>query len=129
MPVLIEVKDGKGILLLSSGIVTGQEFLEISRNLVSKHNQGLRYAIVDITDFDGIHASTAEIRTIALENKRLAEIAEPGMRVAIAAQRDIAFGLARMWEAFASHDTGWRISVFRSRSEADAWVHQDIENV
>jgi hypothetical protein len=41
--------------------------------------------------------------------------------VAIVAPSDLAFGIARMWEAFAEV-TRWNTHVFRSRAEADPWL-------
>jgi hypothetical protein len=48
----------------------------------------------------------------------------PNMLVAIAAPRDYAFGMARMWQAFVE-DTGWNTAVFRSRAAASDWLREN----
>ncbi len=70
--------------------------------------------------------TTDAIRSVVAENKRLAAIAEPGTLVAIAAPQELGYGLARMWEAYAHHETGWRTSVFHSRADADLWIQHNL---
>jgi hypothetical protein len=125
MPVTVEKRSDNGLVLLYSGVLTGEEVINVKRTLITEQNRGLRYLIVDTTATNEIHISGAELRGIAEENKRLAAIAEPGMLAAVAAPQDLAFGLSRMWEVIAS-DTGWRTSVFRSRAEADAWIQRNL---
>jgi hypothetical protein len=86
----------------------------------------MRYAIVDLSEAEEIHVSPAELRATVEEDKHIAQIAEPGMLVVIAAPQDLGFGLARMWEAFVSRDTKWRISVFRSIDDATAWIQKSL---
>jgi hypothetical protein len=126
VPVTVENQNDMGVVLTCSGLGTGEEFINVARSLVTERNRGLKYIIVDLTEIDDFQASTAEVRAVASENVQLAHIAEPKMLVAVAATKDIGFGIARMWEVYASFKTAWRISVFRSRGEANAWIQQNL---
>ncbi len=124
--VTVEVRNDKGLVLLCSGVLTGEELINVKRSLVTEQNKNLRYIISDLTHVHEFQIPTDVVRTMVAENKRLAVIAEPGMLVAIAAPQQLGFGLARMWEAYADHETGWRISVFHSRADADLWIQQNL---
>lgn len=128
MPVTVEALHDGGVVLHYSGVLTAVEIIRAKRSLVSEQNRGLHYLIVDASAADEFHISTDELRVIAKENKRLAAIATSGMPVAIAAPQDLGFGLARMWKVFAA-ETGWRISVFRSRAEAESWIQGRLHRV
>jgi hypothetical protein len=121
MAITIEGINDKGVVLTSSGIVTGAELVQVCGSLVTEHNSGLQYAVVDLTNMDEVHASRDELLAVADKNKLLAAIAHPRMRVAVAAPHDLAFGLSSMCKAFMSRDTGWQIAVFRSRADANSW--------
>ena len=125
MAVTVEARSDKGLVLSYSGILTGQEIVDVKRTLITEQNRGLRYLIIDTTATDEIHISPSEIRRIVEENMRLAAITEPGMLAAVAAPQDLAFGLSRMWEVISS-GTGWRTKVFHSMAEADSWIARNL---
>jgi hypothetical protein len=126
MAVFVEWRHDKGIVLLYSGVLTGEELIAVNRSLVTERSGGLRYAIVDLSAVDELLISVADIRATIKDDKLLSGIAEPGMLVAIAAPQDLGFGLARMWEAFAGHETKWRIAVFRSIDDASLWIQKSL---
>lgn len=128
MAITIELRDDKGLILSCSGVLIGKELISVKRSLVTEQNKGLRYHIADLTAVDEIHISNAEIQAIVEVDKRLAAISQPGMPVAIVAPQDLGFGLARMWEVFASRETGWHTSVLRSRADADLWIQQNLKS-
>ena len=128
MAVTVEVRGDGGIVLHYFDVLTAEQIIQAKRSLVTEQNRGMKYLIVDIAADVEIHISSAELRAIVEENKRLAAIAVPAMPVAIAAPQDLAFGLARMWEAYAQ-ETGWRINVVRSRAEADSWIQKNLSQV
>jgi hypothetical protein len=45
----------------------------------------------------------------------------PGLLVALVAERNVVFALARMWEAFIG-GIGWETKIFPSITEAQDWV-------
>ena len=124
--VTVEVRNDKGLVLLCSGVLTGEELINVKRSLVTEQNKNLRYIISDLTHVHEFQIPTDVVGAMVAENKRLAAIAEPGMLVAIAAPQQLGFGLARMWEAYAHHETGWRTSVFHSRADTDLWIQQNL---
>ena len=126
MAVTVEVQNDKGLVLSCSGVLTGKELIDVKSSLVTEQNKHLRYIITDLTHVHEFQISSDAIRKMVAENKRLAAIAEPGMLVAIAAPQELGYGLARMWEAYAHHETGWRTSVFHSRADADLWIQHTL---
>jgi hypothetical protein len=127
MAVTVEVRNDKGLVLSCAGVLTGKELIDVKRSLVTEQNKHLRYIITDLTHVHEFQIHTPAIREVVAENKRLAAIAEPGMLVAIAAPQELGYGLARMWEAYAHHETGWRTSVFHSRADAELWVQHNLK--
>lgn len=116
------IDDGRGLLHTGSGIVTGQELIAGATQVLDDIRGGLPicYALIDLTDITGFEVSSDDIRGVAKLNLSMAEIIGPA-RVAVVAAHDIAFGMARMWEAYA-HTTAWQTQVFRDRSEAENWL-------
>jgi hypothetical protein len=47
--------------------------------------------------------------------------AVPGLLVAVVAERNVVFGLTRMWEVFVE-GIGWEIKIFPSMAEAQSWI-------
>jgi hypothetical protein len=126
MAVTVDWRDDKGIVLICSGVLTGEELINVNKSLVAERSRGLRYAIVDLSAVDEIQVSPTDLRATVEDDRRLAAIVEPGMPVAIAAPQDLGFGLARMWEALADRETEWRISVFRSMDDANSWIEKNL---
>jgi hypothetical protein len=68
-----------------------------------------------------MNISSDEIRSVVEQNKRIAAVSYPGVIIAVAAPRDLGYGLSRMWEILMDQ-IGWETMTFRSRSEADDWI-------
>ena len=62
MPVTLEWRNDKGVVLSCSGVLTGQELINANRNLVVEKGRGLRYAILDPSAIDKIDVSPADVR-------------------------------------------------------------------
>lgn len=116
------IDDGRGLLHTGSGIVTGQELINGASQVLHDIRGGLPicYAMIDLSDISGFEVSSEDIRDVAKLNVSMAEVIGPA-RVAVVAAHDIAFGMARMWEAYA-HTTAWQTQVFRDRLEAENWL-------
>lgn len=56
------------------------------------------------------------------------EVAKNNRDIVIAAAMpsDLAFGLGRMWQAYAD-ETGWKSHAFRAREEAENWVQNELQ--
>ena len=127
----IEIKDvdgGLGNILLFSGIVEEEEFL----NVVTKHLtqdtekfKQYRYSLSDLMAVTAINISTDAIELIANLSKKAA-IVNPKAVVAIAASQDFAYGLARMMEILRD-ESDWEEMVFRNREDAEAWIKKRVK--
>jgi hypothetical protein len=65
--------------------------------------------------------SPSEMDSIVLQGRQIASYAAPGLLVAVVAERNVVFALARMWEAFIE-GIGWETKIFPSITEAQDWV-------
>lgn len=116
------IDDGHGVLHTGSGIVTGRELITASEQDLQAMRDGLplRYGLIDFTGITRFEAGSDEIRSVARLSVSMAKIIGTA-HVAIIAPHDVAFGMSRMWEAYA-HAADWHTYVFRHRPEAEAWL-------
>lgn len=98
MPVRYTYVENGGVLLTGTGKVSGEAILEVNRAIYATPEMimGIRCQIRDYTAVGNWRISGEEIRMIAEQDKRAAEV-NPAMVVAVAAREQIAFGLSRMW--------------------------------
>jgi hypothetical protein len=65
--------------------------------------------------------SPSEIDGIVLQDRQIASYAVSGLLVALVAEQNVVFALARMWEAFIE-EIGWETKISPSMAEAQEWV-------
>jgi hypothetical protein len=70
--------------------------------------------------------SPSEMDSIVLQDRQIASYAVPGLLVALVAERDVVFALARMWEAFIE-GIGWEAKIFPSMAEAQDWIRTRVK--
>jgi hypothetical protein len=129
MPIDIKVLyDGVGILYLCHGTVSGKDFIEANKRILTfnEHLKQVRYGLIDESAIDDIHMSEPEMVTITAQVKKIASLVPPGAIVAIIAESDFDFGLAHMWESFIEH-TGWETMTFRIRWQAESWIKEKVK--
>ena len=129
MPLTIEGRqDGVGIIYHCYGDMTIDDFFQAGIGFLAypEEIKKWRYAIVDLTSAGNIEISSDEIRSVVEQNKRIAAIAHAGVILAVAAPRDLGFGLSRMWEIL-MEQIGWETMTFRCRDEADDWVRHRLK--
>ncbi len=129
MPIeLVPLHGGTGVLFACRGVVTARDFLNANQRLLTTAEQTgrYRYGLVDLLEADSLDLSTDEIRLIAEQDTLMAAIVPTGTIVAVVAGKDLAFGLARMWEAFVG-DTEWETKAFRSRARAESWIRERVK--
>jgi hypothetical protein len=129
MPIDIKIlHDGVGILYLCHGTVTGKDFIEANKQILTDNEQlkQVRYGLIDETAIDDIHMSESEMLTITAQDKKIASFVPPGAIVAVVAKGDFAFGLARIWESFIEY-TGWETMTFRTRGKAEGWIKGKVK--
>ena len=71
--------------------------------------------------------SPSEMDGIVLQDLQIASYAVPGLLVALVAERNVVFALARMWEAFIE-GIGWETKIFPSLAEAQDWVRTRVKD-
>lgn len=126
MPIVIEGRqNGVGVIYNCRGAVTIDDFLKAGIGFLAfpKAIKKWRYCIIDLTSVEAMQIDSKEIRTIVEQNKRIAAFALPGALLAVAAPKDLGYGIAREWEALVEQ-VGWETMTFRSRSEAEAWIKE-----
>jgi hypothetical protein len=129
MPIDINDSDnGLGVVVIGSGILTDNEYLATYIEHLSQGEdkyQKYKYGLHDWTAVTSVEISNDAIAQIAYRCMDAAKI-NPDLVTAHVADKDITFGLSRMWELM-SAETQWDIMVFRDREKAEAWIRQKIK--
>jgi hypothetical protein len=110
------------IILVHTGKVTDEEFFTFYKDLYKNNTPLLSMNhLVDLREADSKSRTSSILRKLAefLVSSFKALTTYP--KVAVVAPKDISFGLARMYEAFASN-IPWDFIVFRSIDEALTWL-------
>lgn len=118
--------DRRGAVLVCSGRLTGAEFLAANSEIFARDPvaEPLQYMLVDGDEATSVDVTAQDIREVA-ELDIDASRNFPNVLVAIFAQDTLAFGLARMWQAYVSK-SGWKTAVFRNRASAVAWLKAEV---
>ena len=119
------VNRGRCVVQIGSGVVLGSEMVAGARAVREHVASGgqLTHGLVDLSDVTELHLTAEKVEEIAVENRIAAASMSHGT-VAVIATRDLAFGMARMWEAMVS-STRWCTRVFRDDKAARAWLRID----
>ncbi len=80
--------------------------------------------LVDTCEVNEFDFSTSDIQDIARLHEDMNKLIGGG-KLAIAAPRDLIYGVGRMWETLAEGRTALSIRVFRSLEEAETWLTAD----
>jgi hypothetical protein len=116
------INGGTGVLRTGSGVVTGQEIIDEARAILSLVTDPARitHGLVDFTAIDGFEASADEMAQVAQVNRKNSQTVK-NVLVAIAAPKDIAFGMSRMYGSLIE-GSGWEVQTFRTLEQAKAWL-------
>ena len=130
MPIDIknDADNGLGVIFTGRRIITDNECLDIyKKHLIQDQDkyQKYRYSLNDWMAVTEVAVSSDTIDQIADFCKSAAKI-NPDLIVTHAANKDITFGLSRMWE-FLAAETKWEIMVFRNRKDAEDWIRQKVK--
>ena len=124
MPIQLEfVHDGLGVIYRCEGTLGLQHFSIANDRLLAspERMRKLKYALIDAVSMEPTIFSPSEMESIVLQDRQIASYAAPGLLVAVVAERNVVFALARMWEAFIE-GIGWETRIFPSITEAQDWV-------
>lgn len=127
----IEIKDldgGFGNLISVHGVLTGEEYLDAIKKHLSQDAEKFkkyRYSLCDYTNVTQMEISSNDINIVAELSKKASEV-NPKVFVALIADKDVAFGLSRMWEILFG-EKNWEVMVFRTREDAEAWIRLKVK--
>ena len=120
--------DGIGVLLEAEGRVTGQKLIETLAEIYRSEEKAkkFKYSIIDFTDIEKMDVSNGELDLISEKHRDAGKLTADRV-IAVAAGKDIAFGLSRMWQA-SIDDNNWDITIVRTRNEAESWVREKVRS-
>ena len=128
MPIISKRLDkGSGFLSVAYGSVTTTEIknnikkIFLSEEIFRKYTYGL----IDFSETDNVTVTNHDIRKMAEQNIKEGYVNDH-LIVAIVVEKDIDYGLARMWEAYIT-GLNWESYVFRSRQEAESWIKEKVK--
>lgn len=127
MPVVNIATDGDlGVVTVCSGILTGEEFIEAigSRYRPESDLRRRRYYLTDHSAVDRYELSREDIQQLS-EITVAASLINPNICFASVAPSDLAYGLARMWQAYAEQ-LSWQMRMYRDRTEAEHWLREQV---
>lgn len=120
----IDFQAGNIVVFTWAGEFTLNEYYETMAELeASKAYHPDIDTIWDLREADTQHLSIEDVRSIAANSRKLASQRKKDWKVAIVANTDLTFGLARMYEAYANGINN-RTKVFRDFEQAEAWVRE-----
>ena len=121
---LAAIADGLLAAIICEGEVAGGDFTAATRELLQWDDARLERLVgglVDQTGASSFLVDSANVESLVMLDMQLAKKVRPGFFVAVAAPRDVQFGLSRMWQSLAEV-TAWEIHVVRDRAEALDWM-------
>ncbi len=124
----ISYRSDGGVILSWKGLVTGKELIDAFSEIYATDEQIKRiaYQLVILTKSDEIMVTADDLRRVASLDIEASKV-NPKMLVAVVGDRDIVFGLSRMWEVFVD-DAPLNTSVFRTLEDAEAWLKLNLPN-
>lgn len=124
---LFFIDDEFGTITQFYGVITDEELIKCTKERYASQarNEKFRYIINDYSACTEIAVSTEAVKTVA---KMAIDVSQFNKNIVISAAlpSDLAFGLGRMWQAYADK-TGWRSHAFRTRKEAEDWVQEQLQ--
>jgi hypothetical protein len=130
MPIEIRDVDGSlGNLITATGFLSQSEYVEAIRQHLTQDGEKFRGYSFSLSDYNGITGAdvpTRAIESVASMCKRAADL-NPDAVVAVVAERDLEYGLSRMWEVLCD-DVAWEIRVFRRSEEARNWIMERVKD-
>lgn len=124
MPIEITDTDGgRGNIIKASQTITESDLLcAVTTHLKQPPEKFKKYlySLIDLKEVTKLDISVKTVRQISLMCKAQAQN-NPDAIVAIIAEQDVTFGLARMWQML-SNSTLWEMQVVRNMETANKWV-------
>ncbi len=122
MPIKCSYDKNGGVILIGTGTLLAKDILEVNRSIYATHEKikKIPYQICDYTKVEKVKIESEELIKIA-EQDNEAALVNPGMIIAVAAKKDLTFGLSRVWEAHINTSIE-KLHVFRTVQECEEWI-------
>jgi len=127
----IEIRDsdgGLGNIIIGRETIKDREFVDAMKEHLTQDEEKFKkykYSLSDYTATFEFDVSNDSIYLIA-EYCDIVSIVNPDGIVAIVANKDLIYGLARMWDTL-SYRTNWEKKVFRNREDAESWIKERVK--
>ena len=121
--------EDNGVILEFSGILNWKDIYDANEKIYTTPEQirSIHYQIADFTDVETTDITSAQVQKLAEQDSSAAKI-NPDMILAIVGSDDLVYGLARMWEAYAS-EVSFEKAVFRQLEDAKKWINQKVSAI
>lgn len=119
--------NGFGVITTLSGDVSGDELIAAQKERYSSTKKILllKYILADFTNTNKLDLSSDHVLQCS-DLSMCASKENPNICIAAVMNSDLGYGLSRMWQAY-TDDIPWNAKVFRTRSEAEDWLHNEID--
>ncbi|GAG24608.1 unnamed protein product, partial [marine sediment metagenome] len=121
----LEFQDDGGVLITGRGVITVDEANETSAKMNALEcERHVPYELCDYSNVEKFDFLTEDVERCARIDTAVDRIC-PDTAVALVAPSDVAFGMARAWQILVElyEDSGITCAVFRTRAEAEEWIH------
>lgn len=131
MPIKIRyLNEGIGIEMLGKGHITGKEICDALNEIYSSEMlPKQKYQIWYFTDVESFDFPKKDFnRMVKMDAK--ASQTNPNIIVAVVGEKDVIFGISRMWETHMDiQNTGFETMTFRKIEDAHAWISSKIDSI
>lgn len=128
MPVEVSYRDDGGVVLTGQGRLSGEELIEINNAIYASDERirAISYQLCDFTSVNDFGVTSAEVQYLVVQDSEASKI-NPGMLIAVVAEQDVAYGMARIWASY-NDDPSLGKAVFRELAEAEAWLEDQLRS-
>ncbi len=111
----------RGVIWTFHGTITGQDSIKANQAIYGDPRfDSLRYGIVDLSRAKEFNLSDEDVETAAALDEA-ATIINQRLVLAFVADAEEALKFAEMYKS-AMSETSWKVEIFRSMEEAEAWI-------
>ena len=123
-------EEGIGIEIIGKGRVIGKEICDALDEIYSSEMLlKQKYQIWNFTDVEDFDFPKKDFdRMVKLDVK--ASQTNPNIVIAVVGEKDLIFGISRMWETHMEiEESGFETMTFRKREDADAWISSKVNGI
>ncbi|MFO6425204.1 hypothetical protein [Motilimonas sp. KMU-193] len=124
MPFSIKRNNDGGLIVKATGDISFDDLSQFKASLYQSSSDVINthYQILNYTDVTELDLSHEDIWQIALQDKAALQV-NPHMLIAIVSNKDVIYGLSRMWSAY-TETSPLNTGVYRDIEAAQEWIMQ-----